>query len=223
MKKAWRMGQIIFLLLLLAGCTWPRDPMNTTETVRNNVMVVGLSENPPWVMHTGETPGGIEVELVKRFARQMNAQIEWKWGSLAEHLDALHQYELHLVIGGLTTTSPGSTGVGLTQSYYQSEIIVALPPGVSAPTTLNETPLGVVRGTAVADTVRNDGAEPVFFSDWQDLDLPAAVPSWQVEEWHLEPTDIRLDTRHHVMAVPPGENQWLTELETFLMQQSVNP
>lgn len=225
MKDRWRgwLFVLVLLFLLQAGCSLPHDPRNTTEMVRNNVMVVGVSENPPWVVRSEDTPQGIEVQLVEQFAQQMNAEVEWQWGSLAQLLEALHQHELHLVIGGLTTTTPGTRVAGLTQPYYESQIIVALPAGVAPLDDLSGARIGVVRGTALADDVRDEGAEPVFFSDWQDIDLPAAVPSWQTEEWHLAPSNITLRTVRHTMAVPPGENRWLTELEMFLMQQSVNP
>lgn len=226
MKDGWRLWPLACLLLLLfqASCTMPRDPENTTETVRHHVMFVGVSENPPWVTRgDDDTPGGIEVRLVQQFARQIDAEVEWQWGTVAQHLEALHQFELHMAIGGLTTTTPGSAMVAMTQPYYVSEIIVALPPGVPAAQRLDGAQLAVVRGAALADIVRDNGAEPVFFSDWQDLDKPAAVPAWQAQERHLRPTTISLDRLQYAMAVPPGENRWLTELEKFLMQQSVTP
>lgn len=214
-----RILPFLFCLFLAACSTWPHDPRGTTETVRGGVMVVGVSENPPWVTRDGDTPGGVEVDLVRQFAAEMDAEIDWQWGSLSEHLAALHQFELHLAIGGLTQSSPGSGEAGLTQPYYETDVVVGLPPGVPAPARLDDTPIGVVRGTAVADYVRQAGADPLLLADPAQIDLPTAVPAWQLDDLRLSPTPFTLHTLRHVMAVPPGENRWLVELEGFLQRQ----
>ena len=100
-RKMW-----LLLALLLVACTIPQDPENTTELVRDRVLRVGVTENSPWVVRNGETPSGVEVELVRTFAERMNADVEWHWGIPDENLEALTRYELHLVIGGLTQASP---------------------------------------------------------------------------------------------------------------------
>ena len=215
MKKLL-LGLILFLLV---SCTWPHDPMSTTEAVRDNVMIVGIAENPPWVTRDGDEPGGVEVELVKQFAQQMNADIEWEWGSFTEHMEALHQYELHLAIGDLTESAPNTTEIGLTQPFYETRIVVGAPAGVGAPTDIDDIPIGVIRGTAVAEYVRDAGAEPVFLSGAAAIDRLTALPHWRLDDAQLEATGISLHTLRHVMAVPPGENRWLTELDKFLAAQ----
>lgn len=215
-----RLLKVVLLgtLVFLVGCTWPRDPKNTTETVRGGVMVVGLSENPPWVTRRGDAPGGVEVRLIEAFAELIDAEIEWRWGSMTEHLAALAQYELHLVIGGLTTSSPGIHTVAATQPFYETRIVIGVPPGQAVPSDLDGTSVAVIRGTAVSDYVRSTGADPHPFSSASQIDRPAAVPHWQLDDLELDASGITLHTLRHVMAVPPGENQWLTALETFLNQ-----
>lgn len=213
MKKLLLFG----LILLLAGCVWPHDPENTTETVQNDhVMFVGVSENPPWVTRMNETPGGVEVTLVQAFAEEMDAEIEWQWGSMSEHLEALAHYELDLAIGGLTAAAPGVREVGQTQPFYESRIVVGIPENYHEPVALDDAPVGVIRGTAVAAYVQEAGARPIFLADAAHIDRPTAVPHWQLDDLDLENSGQTLHTLQHVMAVPPGENRWLTELETFL-------
>lgn len=181
-------------------------------------MHVGVSENAPWVTRSEASPGGVEVRLVEAFADEMGAEIEWHWGSMTEHLEALAQYELHVAIGGLTAAAPGAKSVAITQPYYETRIVVGVPSGSAAPANLDDRSVGVIRGSAVAAFVREAGAKPFYFDDEEDIDRITAVPHWQLDDLNLEASGITLHTFRHVMAVPPGENRWLTELESFLQQ-----
>lgn len=215
-----RKGLIFGLWLLLLGCTFPQDPRLTTERVQNHIMHVGVSENEPWVIHQDDgTPTGVEVDLVKTFADQMNADIEWHWGGMSEHLEALNQFELDLAIGGLTTSAPGTSAVGITQPYFETAVVIGVPAGIPSPQSLSDASIGVIRGTAVADYVRRQDAEPLFLSEEESIDMPVAVPHWRLDDLNLDRTEHSLHTLKHVMAVPPGENRWLTELEKFLFEQ----
>ncbi len=130
------MNKFLFalILLLLGGCTLPHAPKGTTDDVRNDVMVVGVSENPPWVTRSADTPGGVEVELVQVLAQQMDADVEWESGTLTEHLEALHQLKLHLAAGDLIKGTPGSKEVGLTQPFFEtSDVVGTLPRLVRQP------------------------------------------------------------------------------------------
>lgn len=135
------------MAFLLIGCGIPRDPEETLEQISGGQMRVGVTENRPWTYFENNRPAGIEVELIERFAEELNSQIHWMRGSESELLEALRQRELDVVIGGLTDSTPWSKELGLTEPYL------------------------TVRG------------------------------------------------KKHVMAVPPGENRWLLELDRFLQQQ----
>lgn len=207
------------LLVLLSACSIPQDPMDTSMKVRDEGMVVGLTENPPWVTRDGDVPGGVEIELVEKFAEQMGVTVQWEWGSSSVLLEALDQFELHLVIGGLTRSATNGKGVGLTIPYYESKIVIAAPPGASMPENLDGADVGIVRGSAVADIVRDTGARLVFLSSADAIDGPTALPKWQADELNLISDGEELDTLYHVMAVPPGENGWLLALDNFLQSQ----
>ena len=63
-------------------------------------MRVGVSESDPWVeLRSGisEPSGGAEVELVRRFARDLGARIEWVPGSEEELVDAMKRGSLDLL------------------------------------------------------------------------------------------------------------------------------
>jgi cytochrome c oxidase subunit 2 len=68
---------ILLALLATAACDLPRDPGGTLERVRGGTMRVGFVPTHPWVIATDGEPGGIEPRLLRAFARELGARIEW--------------------------------------------------------------------------------------------------------------------------------------------------
>ena len=90
-------------------------------------MRVGITHNPPWTI-AGEQPSGVEVELVERFARDLDAGIEWTEGSEEEIFALLEKRELDLVIGGITAENPFSSFATFTTEYHAKHVM-AIPFG----------------------------------------------------------------------------------------------
>ena len=85
-------------------------------------------ENGPWAIKQGEEATGVEAELVRRIAQQLNATPEWHWGGEQAHMQSLEHHQLDLVIGGITRETLWKTYVGLTDTYFQNHVM-ATPPG----------------------------------------------------------------------------------------------
>ena len=135
-KLLIRFFLIIFFLLgllLSFSCTnLPRDPKETLRQLQSRPIRVGLVEHPPWVVRNGAEPAGVEVELIRNFASQLGTTVEWHSGGEQEQLEALEEYQLDVVIGGLTDQTPWSKYVGLTSPYFEEESskhVIAVPPG----------------------------------------------------------------------------------------------
>ncbi len=127
-RAPWLLG-----IILLGGCDLPRDPEGTLARVRQGVMRVGWSANSPWVESGGEVPAGTEADLVRAFARSLDARIEWRRDGEQELLADLEKYELDLVICGLTRETPWKKKVGLTRPYTPTgKQVLAVPPGENA-------------------------------------------------------------------------------------------
>ena len=90
-------------------------------------MRVGITENDPWTIVEDE-PRGVEVELLERFADDLDATIEWTEGSEQELFKALEERKLDVVIGGLESSNPFSMQATFTYAYYQ-EHVMAVPHG----------------------------------------------------------------------------------------------
>jgi polar amino acid transport system substrate-binding protein len=196
----------------------PRDPKQTLRRVQSvGRLRVGLVEQPPWVLRAEGEPAGAEVELVREFARELGATPEWHWGGEGQHMEALEQYQLDLVIGGLTNDTPWSKYVGLTSPYFESRIVVGIPHFAPALKSVKGVQVAARRGDAVAGYLESKGAVTVLVDNLSQAGGGAvAAPDWQLEQMDLTRTEIELHTEKHVMAAPPGENGFIKRLDEFL-------
>ncbi|MCX2721630.1 transporter substrate-binding domain-containing protein [Roseibium salinum] len=123
---------------LLAGCAdYPRDPEDTTEKARSGTARVGITENPPWTI-IRDKPCGLEPALVTAFAKTLGSEVRWESGSESVLLERLENFELDIVIAGLTSKTPWKNRIGTTTPYLTAdtdgngkteEHIMAVPPG----------------------------------------------------------------------------------------------
>lgn len=125
---------LIYTLLaaILAGasCDLPRDPEGTLERVRQTRRVrVGVVDNAPWVMRAENAePAGVEADLVRELARELNVVPEWSWGGEGRHMEALKNFQLDLVVGGIKRDTAYRHEIALT-APYDTEHSFAAPPG----------------------------------------------------------------------------------------------
>ena len=205
-------------LLLVAGCaTPPEDPEGTLDRVRGGTMRVGITENDPWTLLDG--PSGVEVELVERFAEQLDADIEWTDGSEQDLFGALEAGSIDLVIGGLTSTNPYSKHATFTHPFHTSTVADGIPLG-STFEDIAGVEVAVEKSTEAAGLLRSKtDAVPVYVDDLSEAEgRPAAVDDWLLEDLGLQDSGVHLLESDHVMAVRFGENGWLVELEKFLLE-----
>jgi polar amino acid transport system substrate-binding protein len=209
---------ILLVVVALAGCEFPRDIRGTLGRVEGGTLRVGYVENEPWVFagEDGE-PTGAEAELVRGFAGELGAQIEWREATIPQLIEALEHLEIDLAIGGLYPGIPGIGAVATTDPYHSGRVIVGVPPGTP--------PLESVRGVdvaveerdfAAARRVKVAGGNPVHVSSLAAVRGPLAAPDWKLEALGFHPSGIELSSYRYVMALPPGENAFLIRLERYL-------
>lgn len=209
-------AKALLALALLGACDLPRDPRGTLAAATDGRLVVGVAESPPWVVRQGDEAAGVEADLVRAFAADLGAEVEWVWGGLDAHLEALERFELDLVAGGLVAGSPWSKRVGFTRAYLEAEQVVGVPPGVAPPERLDGVRVAVAPGDALAAALAERGAVVVRSDRPWESGLPVAAPSWEVAARGYTPAGEPLGRTRHVLAAPPGENGLLTRLESFL-------
>ena len=214
-------SRLVALLCALSvvACGVPRDPEGTLDRAGGGEMRVGVSSSDPWTAWSGDEPSGVEVELVKEFAAEIDSEIFWVEGSEAEVIEALEAGELDLVIGGLTSTSPWSR--------WRLSPIPTSPPRSSwrfrtvrrCRTTWRMWTSQSREAAAAGGILEKTDANPLIVEDIAQAEGPAAVENWLLDDLDLVETDVTLEETDHVMAVRMGENDWMTELETYLLER----
>jgi polar amino acid transport system substrate-binding protein len=212
----------IFALGGLAGCEFPRDPEGTLERVRGGTLRVGVIEDEPWVkLSQNREPTGVEPELVRQFADELDADVEWVGGSESELVEAMRGYQLDLLIGGLTRSSPWQKEVALTRPYVDTEIELGVPPGEEVPGDLSGVEIWVERHSEAAALLEQEEeeADAVYFDEIEQVDGLALLDTYDIDAIGYERTDHIFRDDEHAMAVPMGENAFLVELEQFLLDR----
>jgi ABC-type amino acid transport substrate-binding protein len=213
-------GVLIAAFVLLSACGIPRDTENTLEDVTGGTMRVGVTEHEPWVLLEGSEPTGVEVEIVKVFAEQLDADIEWIEGSEEELADAVEMRTIDLAIGGFTSRNMWASKMTLTHPYLTTQIVVAVPPDSDIEEDITGVEVAVEKGTSAAGVLAKTDARPVYVEDVTEADGPRAIESYLVDDLDLRDTGLRLEEIDHSMAVPHGENAWLVRLERYLLGHS---
>jgi hypothetical protein len=128
-----RVITVLLAAFTLQACApWPRDPERTLDESTGGTLRVGASEAPPSLTRGEAGAMGPEADMVEAFARSIDARVEWRWGALDAHLEALERYELDLVAGGLSAGSPWKGRVAFTRPWRQqgeTRHALAVPPG----------------------------------------------------------------------------------------------
>jgi polar amino acid transport system substrate-binding protein len=208
-------------LLLVAGCQYPRDVEGTLDRVEGGTMRVGVVEDPPWVALGKREPRGVEPELVRRFAAELDAEIEWVEGSESELVEAMRGFQLDVLIGGLTRSSPWQKHVALTRPYVDTTIEFATPAGEDFPDDLEGVRIWVESSSEAAALLQQEEEETdaVYVDDVDEIRGLALLDTYDIDAIGYEGTDHILRDDEHAMAVPSGENAFLVELEHFLLDR----
>lgn len=216
MRRGLSVVATVASFLLAGACNVPRDPEATLQRVSGATMRVGVSDHEPWVVLGAGEPSGVEVEIVKRFAEEVDAEIEWVEGEVEELASALRVREIDLLIAGLTSRSMISAEGALTHPYLTTQAVVAAPPDLALEDVAG-VEVAVEASTEEAGLLEKTDAIPVRVPDVADVRGPVVVENYLLDDLGLDDTGVQLSETDHVMAVPHGENAWLVRLERFLL------
>jgi polar amino acid transport system substrate-binding protein len=209
------------LATLLGACRIPEDPDGTLDRVEGGVMRVGVTESDPWVkLEAGVPIGGVEVALARRFARDLDARIEWVDGREEELIGALKAGSLDLVIGGLTSKSRWKKDVAFTRPYVETRTVVGVPPGSSPPEDLEGVQVAAELGSEAEALVdaETDAAVRTVRDLGEARGAPVAAHDYVLDDLGLA-AGPELKEDEHVMAVRLGENAFMVRLERFLLNR----
>ncbi|SEB47126.1 extracellular solute-binding protein, family 3 [Paramicrobacterium humi] len=132
----------LLVMLTLSGCgiTIPTDPNGSLDRASGGTLRVGISPNGDLAVVDDSGYSGKEVDIVRGFARSIDAEIDWTVGSEEALVRGLETQKLDVVIGGITDQTPWTDRVGLTRPYLQTtaddgaslSVVMLLPMGENA-------------------------------------------------------------------------------------------
>ncbi|MEN6455228.1 MAG: hypothetical protein ABFD10_13295 [Prolixibacteraceae bacterium] len=217
MKKILFLFFFVTFIVFLGGCSYfPKDANQTLEEVQNNILKVGLSGYDPDADVSPEPVNG-QIGFVRQFAREINAKILWVKGSQGDITELLRHHELHMAIGGYTPDSPFKQEVTLSKPYFTEKIRIA-GRGRTVPDRIKNEQV-IVTDYLIAMYVRKLGAIPVMSSDSVvPGNILIAAGENELNRIGVPQNGRILHKLEYVVAVPMGENAFLTTLEKFIDQ-----
>ena len=138
---------VVYLLALTGALTaacggpFPRDTDGSLDRITGGVLRVGVSENPPWTeVYDDGRVAGREVDLVRGFAAEHGADVQWTPGAESELVMAMVRGDLDVVVGGLTSDTPWESEAAVTRPYADEvtpdgdteQMVMATPLGENA-------------------------------------------------------------------------------------------
>jgi polar amino acid transport system substrate-binding protein len=209
---------LLIAAVALAGCQFPRDVEGTLDRVEGGTLRVGVSDNEPWVNLDGPQPTGVEPEIVRRFAKTVDARVQWVQGDSEELLGALESGQIDVLIAGLTRKSELRRKLALTRPYVDTELLLAHPPGQSMPEESHDVRVAVEADSEAAGLLDHKTDYGLLEREsLEGVKGPALVWDYWLDDLDLESTGEDLVDEEHCMAVRLGENAFMVELERFLL------
>lgn len=209
----------VFLLLcfvVLQGCRYPQDVEGTLDKVRDGILEVGVTENPPWVIRTDDGAEGLEPEIIRSLAEQLNAEVRWHWGAESELLRALQQRQLDLIIGGIAKNKWVSKASAPSKPYVTVSSTVGFSEGQTVPESLEGLTVGVLTVNHLVKSLSEKGAVPAKRAEPRQSDGAFAGPGWWLRAHGYKTGPFKLATDKHVMLLPKGENAWMMVVQKHL-------
>ncbi len=211
--RAWAVAAT---LAGITACNLPRDAAGTLDRVKHGTMRVGVISNPPWVVDSAGSVGGVEGSIVNGLAAQLGATVQWVRRPESELLLALQKRDLDMVVGGLTDAVPWQQSVAFTRSYYTDTVVVGAPANGARPSEIKGDTVAVESGSETSSDVQSKGAHVILVDKLSPSNALVAAPTWRLSPISHMSTGIMLRQDRHVIAVPLGENAWLVQVERFL-------
>ncbi len=110
----------ILVPLLVIACNQPHDPEHTLDDIRQRgILKAGVSYNPPFVVSSLHDTTGIDIDLLKEIAHDLQVQLQLTYGSEPEIVHHLEEKELDIIAAGFLNKTPYKKKMGMTTWYFR--------------------------------------------------------------------------------------------------------
>lgn len=174
----------VIILLTLSGWVsacgqYPKDMRGTLKKVEHGTIVVGVTENPPYVIYQDGKLSGTDIELVQAFAKDLNANVEWVNGPESTVMTLLKEGQIDVAAGGFNQRSIWKKEVYFVRPYDTLQYKWGVPANTSLPQDLKERQVYVRRGS-VAGAYVHQAKGKVVYKDALTGNEPLVVAASEV-------------------------------------------
>ncbi len=223
MIRYFRFTCIVLLLLTFSCHRYPRDLRNTLDKVQNNKLVVGVTEHPPYVeLKNGEITG-TEIELIKGFSKQLNAEIEWITAPAEIIFLLLESGEIDIAAGGFNKDIVWKKHVHFVHPHDTIVYSIGVPPGKSFPENFKDREVTVKKNSvAGVYAKKKKGARIAFTDSITGKENLVAASKEELTALGYQIAEKPLKKEYISLAIQNGENAFLKKLEVFIHSYEMN-
>lgn len=209
------------ILLVLAGSLpacrqFPKDPHGTLESVQNNTLVAGITENPPYVIFGQDEPSGHEVALIRAFASDLNAEVEWVKGPESTVLNLLKEGRIDVAAGGFHQGSVWKKHVYFAKPHDTLVYKWGVPATILLPDGLKDEVVYVPKASVAASYAVKAKAKVVYADSLTGSEPLVVAPEEELNKMGYHISEKALQKDRISLAIRKGENAFLERLENFI-------
>lgn len=201
MRLIPRLVGLLLVTVVLAGCGLPYDAENSYNKAREGVLRVGKLKAEPRAE-----------KVIADFAKSIEAEIEYYEAPPRILHQALKECKLDLVYGELDASSPFLRGVAQSRPYQTSRFVVTSRSVEPSEELLQEKGVSLEEPDDELMALIISGKKP-------NPSSPLRLEEIEGEETVEGAMDVRKPDKF-VLALPPGENRLLVEVDRFLESNS---
>jgi len=237
MKKIMSIVLMAMMILTLAGCGKGEGesaaPGQGTSEGKKVIVMGTNAEFPPFEYREGEKVVGFDVEIAKKIAEKLGAELEIEDMSFDGLIPALEAGKIDFIVAGMSIMEDRKKNVDFSKGYYTaSQVIITLKDNteIKGPEDLKNKTIGVQLGTTGDEEAQKvEGAQVIQFNaayaaimDLQNGKLDAVVLDYEPARNFASQNDkiqilpVELTQEEYAIAVKKGNKELVDAINAVL-------
>lgn len=235
---------IAMMMIGLVGCGQSKDDTQSNKEQTNSnegkVIVMGTNaEFPPFEYREGDEVLGFDVEIAKKVAEKLGAELQIEDMLFEGLIPALEAGKIDFIAAGMSVTEERKQNVDFSNGYYEaSQVIIVTKDNedIKGPEELKNKKIGVQLGTTGDNEAQSiEGAEVVKFNagfaaimDLQNGKVDAVVldsepaKNFAAQNDQIKILDVELTQEEYAIATKKGNTELISAVNSVLEEMKSN-
>lgn len=230
-KKMAAIGVGVAMLFAVSGC----GASTGAGSAASKIVMGTNAEFPPFEYREGNNVVGFDVEIAKKIAEKVGAELVIEDMIFEGLIPALESGKINFIAAGMTANDERRKNVDFSESYYEASqviIVAADNTEITGPDDLTGKNLGVQIGTTGAELAREiEGATVTEFStgfaatmDLQNKRVDAVIldsepaKNFAAQNNNIKVLDVALTEEEYAIAVKKGDSALLQKVNEVLQE-----